>query len=88
MNRPVLEVRGLRVEIPVSDSVLRPVRGIDLAVARGETLAVVGESGCGKSLTALAIMGLLPRAARLAPSRRAACEVGLATAVRLRAAVL
>ena len=61
---PILEVKNLRVEIPVTDAVLRPVRGIDLSVARGETVAIVGESGCGKSLTALAIMGLLPRMAR------------------------
>jgi peptide/nickel transport system ATP-binding protein len=41
------------------------VRSVDFTVAAGETLAIVGESGCGKSLTSLAIMGLLPRAARL-----------------------
>lgn len=63
-GEPILEVKGLQVEIPVDGAVLRPVRGVDLHVFRGETVAVVGESGCGKSLTALAIMGLLPRAAR------------------------
>jgi len=62
---PLLEVRGLRVEIPVPGGTTRPVRGVDFSVAAGETLAIVGESGCGKSLTSLAIMGLLPRAARL-----------------------
>ena len=45
------------------------MRGVDLSVAPGETLAIVGESGCGKSLTALAIMGLLPRSARLTAER-------------------
>ncbi|MCA3775516.1 MAG: ATP-binding cassette domain-containing protein, partial [Cutibacterium sp.] len=40
------------------------VRNVDLALARGEILAIVGESGCGKSMTALAIAGLLPRAAQ------------------------
>ena len=69
MPGPVLEVSGLKVEIPVTDTVLRPVRGIDLAVQPGETVAIVGESGCGKSLTALAIMGLLPRNARLTADR-------------------
>src|ERR671932_532962 len=69
MGAPLLEVRGLAVEIPVPGAVLRPVRGIDLSVAEGETLAIVGESGCGKSMTALAVMGLLPRTARLSAER-------------------
>jgi len=69
MTAPILEVSGLKVEIPVRDAVLRPVRGIDINVAKGETVAIVGESGCGKSLTALAIMGLLPRQAKLTSDR-------------------
>ncbi|MEX2519237.1 MAG: ABC transporter ATP-binding protein [Paracoccaceae bacterium] len=64
MDGPILEVEGLRVDIPIDGGVLKPVRRVDLAVARGETVAIVGESGCGKSLTALSIMGLLPRNAR------------------------
>ncbi len=60
----VLEVRGLNVRIPTRQGVLHPVRGVDLSVAAGETLCVVGESGCGKSLTSLAVMGLLPASAR------------------------
>ena len=60
----VLEVEELRVTLPTPSGPLRAVRGVDLEVARGETLAVVGESGCGKSMTALAVMGLLPRGAR------------------------
>ncbi len=59
----VLEVENLRVDIPVSAGMLHPVRGISFTVARGETLAIVGESGCGKSLTSLALMGLLPKTA-------------------------
>jgi peptide/nickel transport system ATP-binding protein len=62
---PLLEVRGLRLDIPTPGGLLHPVRGVDLMVAPGETLAIVGESGCGKSLTALSIMGLQPRVARL-----------------------
>jgi peptide/nickel transport system ATP-binding protein len=65
MASPLLEVRGLRIEIPVPGGTTRPVRGVDFSVFAGETLAIVGESGCGKSLTSLAVMGLLPRAARL-----------------------
>jgi peptide/nickel transport system ATP-binding protein len=59
----LLEVRGLRVDIPVAAGVLHPVRGVGFSVERGETLCIVGESGCGKSLTSLAVMGLLPRRA-------------------------
>ncbi len=56
----LLEVAGLDVRFPG----LHAVRGIDLAVAAGETHCLVGESGCGKSLSALALLGLLPRGAR------------------------
>ena len=76
----LLDVRALAVEIPLMDAVLRPVRGVDLTVRRGETVAIVGESGCGKSLTALAIMGLLPRRARLSAERIALTGESLAGA--------
>ncbi len=56
----LLEVRGLHVEIPLTAGILRAVRDVSFSVERGQTLALVGESGCGKSLTALAVMGLLP----------------------------
>ena len=65
----LLQVEGLRVDIPTPMGVLHAVRGVDLALAAGETLCLVGESGCGKSLSALALMGLLPRAARRSVSR-------------------
>ena len=60
----ILEVAVLHVSIPLAAGDLNAVRGIDFSVARGETLCIVGESGCGKSMTSLAIMGLLPRRAR------------------------
>jgi len=60
----ILEVEKLNVEIPVPSGVLRPVQDVSFHVERGETLAIVGESGCGKSLTSLAIMDLLPTKAR------------------------
>ncbi len=59
----LLEIEGLEVRLPVAGGELHAVRGIDLRLAAGEALSVVGESGCGKSLTALAVMGLLPRRA-------------------------
>jgi peptide/nickel transport system ATP-binding protein len=56
----VLEVQGLHVDIPLAAGVLHAVRNVGFAVEKGETFCLVGESGCGKSLTALAIMNLLP----------------------------
>jgi peptide/nickel transport system ATP-binding protein len=56
----VLDIAGLHVRFPT----LHAVRGISLRVDAGQTHCLVGESGCGKSLTALALMGLLPRGAR------------------------
>ena len=63
MSETVLEVENLTVDIPVAAGVLHPVRGISFSVEKGETLCIVGESGCGKSLTSLALMGLLPKMA-------------------------
>jgi oligopeptide/dipeptide ABC transporter ATP-binding protein len=57
----LLDVRGLRVVFPATGgSRSVPVDGVDLQVSRGETVALVGESGCGKSLTALALLRLVP----------------------------
>ncbi|WP_225829029.1 dipeptide/oligopeptide/nickel ABC transporter permease/ATP-binding protein [Streptomyces naphthomycinicus] len=60
----VLEVEDLRVVLPTTDGVIRPVRGVTLALRRGEMVGLVGESGSGKSLTALALADLLPDGAR------------------------
>ncbi len=59
----VLEVEGLSVDIATPRGTLCAVRDVSFAVARAETLAIVGESGCGKSITSLAVMSLLPAAA-------------------------
>ena len=61
MNDTLLELRGLAVDFATDDGTVHAVDGIDLALARGRTLGLVGESGCGKSVTSLAIMGLLPK---------------------------
>src|SRR5215472_16342365 len=57
---PILEIADLRTWFFTRDGVVRAVDGVSLAVAPGETLAVVGESGCGKSVTALSILRLIP----------------------------
>ena len=65
---PLLEVERLQVTVPTpGDPDMVAVDGVSFAVARGEFVALVGESGCGKSLTALAIPRLLPSGARLGP---------------------
>ena len=66
---PVLAVDDLVVEIPTSGATARPVDGVSFEVAAGETVALVGESGCGKTMTALAVLGLLPRPSRVARGR-------------------
>ncbi|HYM74127.1 MAG TPA: ABC transporter ATP-binding protein [Stellaceae bacterium] len=63
MADPLLAVEGLRVEFTTDAGTVRAVDGIDLTIERGQTLALVGESGCGKSMTALAVMGLVPEPA-------------------------
>ena len=57
---PVLEINDLSTHIQLTKSVVQAVGNVDLHIEQGETLGVVGESGCGKSMTGLSIMGLLP----------------------------
>jgi peptide/nickel transport system ATP-binding protein len=57
---PILTVDGLRTHFFTEDGITRAVDGVTFAVDPGETLGIVGESGCGKSVTALSILGLLP----------------------------
>ena len=62
VQEPALAVDGLAITLNGHAA----VDGVSFQVRQGETLALVGESGCGKSLTALGIMGLLPKVARIA----------------------
>jgi peptide/nickel transport system ATP-binding protein len=65
----LLEVAQLDVRIPVAGGLLHPVRDVSFSLGRGDVLCIVGESGCGKSLTSLALMNLLPTRARRSAQR-------------------
>jgi peptide/nickel transport system ATP-binding protein len=67
---PLLEVADLAVSIPTESGLIEAVRGISLAIGRGETLGVVGESGSGKTMLALSVMGLQPGTAKVSGSIR------------------
>ena len=56
----LLKVSGLKTHFFLEEGIVKAVDGVDFTVRRGETLGIVGESGCGKSMTGLSIMGLLP----------------------------
>ncbi len=59
--KPLLQVENLHVDFITHEGVVQAVRGVDFEIAMGERVGVVGESGCGKSVTALSIMRLVPR---------------------------
>src|SRR5437763_7363443 len=60
MQRPLLELRDLNIAFNTERGEIRPVRDVSYSIYPGQTLAVVGESGCGKSVTALSILRLIP----------------------------
>jgi len=59
-GKPILEVKDLRTYFYTRDGVVRSVDGVSFSVSEGETLAIVGESGCGKSVTSLSLLRLIP----------------------------
>ncbi len=65
MNETLLRVEGLKTWLGDEDDPVRAVDGLDLEIRRGETFALLGESGCGKSMTALSVMRLLPPSGRI-----------------------
>jgi len=71
LSERLLEIKGLKTHFATDDGMVHAVDGVDLYVDRGETLGVVGESGCGKSVTALSVMQLLA----MPPARIVAGEI-------------
>ena len=65
MPEPLLAVEDLRVQFWTRRGTIHAVNGLSFEIAPGETLGIVGESGCGKSVTSLALLGILPRAGRV-----------------------
>jgi peptide/nickel transport system ATP-binding protein/oligopeptide transport system ATP-binding protein len=65
MSAPVLSVEGLAVSFPGDGARVRVVDGVELSLGAGDTLALVGESGCGKTMTALSLLRLVPKPGRI-----------------------
>ena len=65
MEDTLLEVRDLQVEFSTKMGIVRVLDKVNLKVDPRQTVGIIGESGCGKSMTALALMGLLPENARV-----------------------
>ena len=82
MTESVLSVRNLRVEFVTRRSRLRAIDGISLDIAKGEVLGVVGESGAGKSVTGLAIIGLIDPPGRIAGGEIYLSGAGMPTSAR------
>ena len=59
MSEPLLDIRGLKTHFGTDNGVVRAVDGVDITIGRGETVGVVGESGCGKTVTAMSVLKLI-----------------------------
>lgn len=65
MSEPLLEIKNLKVEFDVRDGIVHAVDGVTFTINRGETLGVIGESGCGKSITAKTVMRMVPHPGKI-----------------------
>jgi len=63
---PLIEVKDLHVEFDVRSGIIKAVDGLNMSIYRGRTLGVIGESGCGKSVTARAILNMIPKPGKIA----------------------
>src|SRR6266536_3599390 len=71
LSAPLLEIRGLKTHFSTDDGIVQAVDGVDIAIHRGETLGIVGESGCGKTVTAMSVLKLIA----MPPGRIAAGQI-------------
>jgi peptide/nickel transport system ATP-binding protein len=65
MDEPLMEVKDLKVEFDVREGTVKAVDGFNLTIRRGQTVGVIGESGCGKSVTARAILAMIPKPGKI-----------------------
>ncbi len=70
VSESILELTDLKVEFSTDDGIVKAVDGVSVSIEPGETLGIVGESGSGKSVTSMAILGLLPKKAKISGSVR------------------
>jgi ABC-type dipeptide/oligopeptide/nickel transport system ATPase component len=66
---PLLEIRGLSVTIPTPEGDVHAVRAVDLEIGRGDIHGLIGESGSGKTMTGMAMLGLVPKGSRIGAAR-------------------
>ena len=59
MSEPLLDIQGLKTHFSTDDGMVQAVDGVDISVGRGETVGIVGESGCGKTVTAMSVLKLI-----------------------------
>jgi peptide/nickel transport system ATP-binding protein len=65
MNDTLIDIKDLRVEFDVRAGIVKAVDGVSFDIKRGQTMGVIGESGCGKSMTARAILQMIPKPGKI-----------------------
>ena len=65
MGDAILTITGLSIHYPTSTGIVKAVDGVSFDIKRGQTLGVIGESGCGKSITARAILQMIPKPGKI-----------------------